>query len=128
MTDTVKALKQHILGQVKIIQLDGYEKLRLRDQCRSFVRVLKQIPSTIVNEEMISNTPFTPKAYVAAMKAHDTVRLDAEMECNEELSDDEASKEDASAARLGEELKGLAASEARLNATMTLSEWSRKRI
>ncbi len=37
--------------------------------------------------------------------------------CNEELSDDETSKEEASATKLGEELKRLAASEANLKAT-----------
>ncbi len=126
MNDTVKALKQHIVSQAKSKRLDGYEKSRLRDQCRHFVRVLKQIPSTIVDEEMISKTPFTPDSYDAAMKEHDTernllAREDAELESHEESSDDEAeaSKEDASAARLGEELKRLAASEASLNAPNT---------
>ncbi len=41
----------------------------------------------------------------------------AEPDCNEELSDDETSKEEASATKLGEELKRLAASEANLKAT-----------
>jgi hypothetical protein len=75
-----------------------------------------------VDEEIITKTPFTPKSYDAAMKEHDTegnllAREDAELEGSEELSDDEAAKEDVSAARLGEELKRLAASEASLNST-----------
>ena len=72
LTDTVKALKQHIQNQAKVKQLDDYEKSRLRDQCRHFVRVLKLIPSTVVDKELISRTPFTPYAYNAAMLEHDT--------------------------------------------------------
>jgi hypothetical protein len=109
LTDTVKALKQHIVSQAKVKQLADYERSRLRDQCRNFVRVLKQISSTVVDEEMISKTSFSQKSYDAAMKEHDTERdllfkEDAELDSNKESSDVETSKEEAVATGLEEEL------------------------
>ncbi len=41
LTGTVKALKQHIASQAKSMRLEDYERSRLSDQCRHFVRVLK---------------------------------------------------------------------------------------
>jgi hypothetical protein len=97
LTDTVKALKQHIVSQAKCKEMDDYEKSRLRDQCRYFAAVLRQIPSTIVDENVISKTPFTQRTYEDAMYEHESVEVRmargwTEVECQEESSDDEANQ------------------------------------
>jgi hypothetical protein len=68
--DAVKALKQHIGSQAKTIKSEQIEKGRLLDQCRKFVALVRVLLSGMVDEGMISKTPFTMASYRDAMYEH----------------------------------------------------------
>ncbi len=64
--ETVKALKRHIESQATSIASANAEKGRLLVQCQKFAALLRMLPSGMVDEEMLSETPFTMVSYEAA--------------------------------------------------------------
>jgi hypothetical protein len=128
LTNTGEALRQHVRSQANSLASMEKEKERLLAQCRKFAALMRLLPSGMVDETMISDSPFTMVAYKAAMYEHESldVRIAREihagmeeMKRKEELGDDDAdaATEDTSAEGHGEEIKRLIASEAHLNST-----------
>ncbi len=68
--EAVKALKQHIGSQANSIASEKTEKGRLLAQCQKLAALVRLLPSGMVDEDMISETPFTMISYEAAMYEH----------------------------------------------------------
>jgi hypothetical protein len=71
LDSTVKALKQHIRNQAKVMESDKQVRIRLESQCRKFAGLLRMLPDGIVDEALIEASLFTTAAnYAEAMYEH----------------------------------------------------------